>query len=341
MKAHVLALAAAVAAVVSTRAAAAPLVVVLRDGGDAMLAVTRLRGQLADLDVALAIVPGAIEPALAAQLATAARLAAAQDARAVVWFVPRGGGLAVAIATPGDRRLFVREIPAADPSAVAEAAAVAARGALRAIGDGGTIGVEVAPVRLAAPVMAPPPIGLELAIGWQIALDAGADAGAHAVAQRTSVTRGPWAAVLALTLGPALRHAVGPEVAPEVAPGGAPDVVIDLSRSSATLGLERRIAGFAIGVSAGAVVYHRTTVEAAPGLAPTPAATTAGFVAGPELRWQWRPRGWYVGLAVMVGVDVVLGAPELAVARGGAAVPLGHLRAIQPRGSAGIVVGLP
>ena len=45
------------------------------------------------------------------------------------------------------RRLFVREIPAADPSAVAEAAAVAARGALRAIGDGGTIGVEVSAAR--------------------------------------------------------------------------------------------------------------------------------------------------------------------------------------------------
>jgi hypothetical protein len=340
MKPHVLALAAAVAAVVSTRAVAAPLVVVLRDGGDATLAVTRLRGQLADLDVALAIVPGAIEPALAAQLATAARFAAARDARAVVWFVPRGGGLAVAIATPGDRRLFVREIPAADPSAVAEAAAVAARGALRAIGEGGTIGVEIAPVRVAAPVVAPP-IGLELAIGWQIALDAGADAGAHAVAQRTSVTRGPWAAVLALTLGPALRHAVGPGVGPGVGPEVAPEVAIELSRSSATLGLERRIAGFAIGVSAGAVVYHRTTVEAAAGLAPTPAATTVGFIAGPELRWQWRPRGWYVGLAAMVGLDVVLGAPELAIARGAAVDSLGHLRAIQPRGSAGIVMGLP
>lgn len=345
MKPHVLALAAAVAAVVSTRAVAAPLVVVLRDGGDTMLAVTRLRGQLADLDIALAIAPGAIEPALAAQLATAARLAAAQDARAVVWFVPRGGGLAVAIATPGDRRLFVREIPAADPSAVAEAAAVAARGALRAIGDGGTIGVEVAPVRVAAPVVAPPPIGLELAIGWQIALDAGADAGAHAVAQRTSVTRGPWAAALALTLGPALRHTVGPGVGsgvgPGVGPDVAPDIVIDLSRSSATLGLERRIAGFAVGASAGAVIYHRTTVETAAGLAPTPAATTAGFVAGPELRWQWRPRGWSVGIDALVGVDVVLGAPELAIARGGVVSSLAHLRTIQPRCSAGIVMGLP
>jgi hypothetical protein len=89
------------------------------------------------------------------------------------------------------------------------------------------------------------------------------------------------------------------------------------------------------------VVYHRATIETAAGLAPTPAATTAGFVAGPELRWQWRPRGWYVGVVAMVGIDVVLGAPELAIARGGVAFPLGHLRTIQPRGSAGIVMGLP
>jgi hypothetical protein len=341
MKPHVHALAAVVAAVVSTRAVAAPLVVVLRDGGDASLAVTRLRGQLADLDVTLAIEPGAIEPALAGQLATAARLAAARDARAVVWFVARGGGLAVAIATPGDRRLFVREIPAADPSAVAEAAAVAARGALRAIGDGGTIGVEVAPVRVAVPVAAALPLGLELAIGWQVAFDAGADAGAHAIAQRTSVTRGAWAVALALTLGPALRHTIGPDLAPGVTPDATPDVTIDLSRSGATLGLERRIAGFAIGASAGVVIYHRTTVETAAGLAPTPAATTAGFVAGPELRWQWRPRGWALGIGAMVGVDLVLGAPELAIARGGTVASLARLRTIQPRCSAGIVMGLP
>src|SRR4051794_15798614 len=112
MKSLVAAVAVALAAGAST-AGAAPLVVVLRDGGDAALAVARLRGQLADLDVALVAVPDAIETGLGAQLAAAARLAAAHGARVVVWFIARGDGLAVAIATPRDHRLFVREIPAA------------------------------------------------------------------------------------------------------------------------------------------------------------------------------------------------------------------------------------
>src|SRR5215468_4237697 len=174
MTARVLA-AAATIAVIAARAAAEPMAVVVRDGGDARLAVTRLRGQLADLDVALTIAPDPIESALEGQLAAANRLAATSGARAVVWFIARGGGLAVAIATPADHRLFVREIPPAAPSAVAEAAAVAARGALRAIGEGGRIGVEVPdrevppPAVLAAPApprTAPPSaLGVALAIG--------------------------------------------------------------------------------------------------------------------------------------------------------------------------------
>ena len=330
MKAHRLAVAALAIAVAVPRVVAAPLVVVVRDGGDATLAVARLRGQLADLDVTLSVAPGAVEPGLAAQLASAGRLAATGGARAVVWFVPRGGGLAVAIATPGDHRLFVREIPDADPSAVAEAAAVVARGALRAIGEGGTIGVELPIVRPTEPVLPPPRRGrLEISVGWQVALDGGADAGAHAIAQRTSAALGPWAAGLALTFGPALRRRAGA------------DIAVELSRSSATLGVERRIAGFAIGASAGALVYHRATLATSIGLAPTPATTTAAFVAGPELRWQWRPRGWYVGVEAAIGLDLVLGAPELAVARGAEIDSLGELRLLQPRFATGIIMGFP
>src|SRR5262249_11294193 len=112
MAARALAVAATMMALAAP-AAAAPLVVVVPDGGDAALAVARLRGQLTDLDVQLSVAPGAVEPALDAQIAAAARLAAERGARAVVWFIARRGGLAVAIATPADRRLFVREIPAA------------------------------------------------------------------------------------------------------------------------------------------------------------------------------------------------------------------------------------
>ena len=329
MTARALAVAATVMALAAP-AAAAPFVVVVRDTADAALAVARLRGQLADLDVQLAIVPGAVEPALDAQIAVAARLAAERGARAVVWFIARRGGLAVAIATPADRRLFVREIPAADPSAVAEAAALAARGALRAIGDGGTIGVEVPAARPAEPAAAPARIGVALAVGWQVAFDGGADAGAHAIAQRTSVTAGPWAASLALSWGPALRHAAG----------AAPGVSVELARGGAALGVERRLAMFALGVSAGVAVYRRTTLATPVDLAATPAATTAAFVAGPELRWQWRPGGSAIGVAAAAGVDIVVNAPELAVARGTDIMALGALRTVQPRLGLSIVAEL-
>lgn len=320
----------AAGAAVTARATAAPLVVVVREGGegDDALAIARLRGQLADLDVTLTVARGSVEPALEVQLASASRLAVAGGARAVVWFIAHGGGLSVAVATPGDHRLFLREIPASDPSAVAEAAAVAARGAIRALGEGGTIGVEVAPpgVRAATP---PRGFGLELAIGWQVALDAGADAGAHAIAQRTAVTRGPWAGVLALTLGPALLHDAGPAAS------------VELSRSTAALAIERRLAGFALAASAGAALYHRATVATSADLAPTPAATTAALIAGAELRWRWRPLGGSFGVDATIGVDVVPGAPELAVERSGAVDTVGRLRRVQPRFALSIVAGLP
>lgn len=320
-----------VVAMLAGRSAAEPLVVVVRDDGEAALAVARLRGQVADLEITLTVAAGAVEPALEAQLGAAARLAAARGARAVVWFVARGRGLAVAIATPADHRLFVREIPPADASAVAEAAAVAARGALRAIGEGGTIGVEVAAPRR-EPVAAAPRFGLELAIGWQVALDGGADAGAHAIAQRTNVTRGAWAASLALTLGPALRRAI------DAVPSDG--LAIELSRSTVTVGVERRVAGFALAASAGVLVAHRTTVSAGE-LVATPASTTTAFVAGPELRWRWRPGGGHVGIEALAGLDVVVGAPALAIARGAEIDEVGQLRTLQPRFALSIFAGLP
>jgi|GEM_PF-5283586 len=320
-------------AALAGRAEADPLSVVVRDGGDAQLVIARLRGQVADLDIELAVVPGVIEPGLDGQLIAASRLATSRAARAVVWFVVRGDGLAVAIATPADHRLFVREIPAADASAVAEAAAVATRGALRAIAEGGTIGVEVAPREADAPARRPRRYGLELAVGWQVALDGGADVGAQAIAQRTSVTRGDWAGSLALSLGPALQHAIDPAI--------TPGLTIELSRSTATLGLERRFGGFALGGAAGILVAHRTTVATSGELAPTPAATTTAFVVGPELRWRWRPGGGHVGIEALLALDVVIGAPELAIAQGAEIDTVGKLRSLQPRFALSIFAGLP
>src|SRR5262245_33638215 len=96
---------------------AEPMRVVVRDGGDPLgrLAVTRLRGQIADLAVTPLFAIERLEPTLDAQIDAAAKLADDDRARAVVWFVPRQGGLDVAVSTPGERRLFVRSIPPDEP----------------------------------------------------------------------------------------------------------------------------------------------------------------------------------------------------------------------------------
>ena len=106
---------------------------------------------------------------------------------------------------------------------------------------------------------------------------------------------------------------------------------IDLSRSSAAVGIERRFGEVALVATAGAVLYRRTTTVTPADLSATPAATTAAFVAEPELRWQWRPGGAAIGVAASAGLDVVLGAPDLAVARGADVISIGAVRMLQPR----------
>jgi hypothetical protein len=317
----------------------ARLGVVVREGARDRTIVERLRGQLADLDgVALVVeATAAVEPTLDAQLATAERLAASRDARVVVWFVARGRSLAVAIATPRDHRLFVREIPLAADSTMAEAAAIAVRGAVRAIALGGTIGVEVK----REPVDVPPPVEpievpraqpttatmIDAALGWQVALDGGPARGSHALVQRTTIARGAWAASLAITLGVPLEWRA------------ADDVALDLARSGGTLGGERRFGGgLAVGAGAGALVYQRSTRAAPAGLAPTPSNSTVALVSGVEVTWRARVSG-RIGIVACAGVDVVTGAPEAAIVRDAMVEVVDAIHPVQPRGSISVEVG--
>jgi hypothetical protein len=316
----------AILAIATSSAFASPLLVVVRGSGDD-LALVRLRGQVADLDVELTFAPGALEQTLDAQLATAARLAEDNHARVVVWFVPRARGGAVAIAMPADHRLFVRELPRGDSSALAEAEAVAARGALQAIAAGGTIGIAVEPapsvvtstdVEVAPPTVPEPEpgLGIEAALGGQVAFDGGADRGAYAIAQRTTLARGAWAGSLGLALGfPGTR-------------AGATEV--ELARSGGALGVERRFGGFAVGLAAGPILYRRSTVTTPSDVSATRASTTIAFAIGPELRYRWQPGRVAAGLELAAGVDLVAGAPELAVARGTEIESLGRLWSVQP-----------
>ena len=315
--------------------------VAVREGPHDALILERLRGQLADLDVALAVDASMPEPTLDAQLASAERIASEHGARVVVWFVPRGRAIEVAIATPAEHRLFIREIPPATDSTMAEATAIAVRFALRAIAAGGTIGIELpapgahdpAPtVREPAPEPAPavavsPGFALEASLGWQAALDGGPSPAAQALVQRTSLARGPWAVSLSLALG---------------VPGTwrpAPDVALDVSRSGALVEIERRLGGgFAAGVGAGALLYHRSTTAAPTGLAPTPSASTPAFAATAELSWHAH-LAHRVGIVVAVGVDAVAHAPAASLARDNMVEVAGTIRAVQPRASLALEVG--
>jgi hypothetical protein len=313
------------------------LTVVVRAAPRDATVLTRLRGQLADLDqITLEVENTTIEPTLEGQLASAEKLSSARDARVIVWFVARGNKLAVAVATPGDRRLFVREIPPAAESAMAEAAAIAVRSAVRSISLGGVIGVELEkPPVEDVPPEPPPPLPvtrrstteLDASLGWQVAIDGGAGRGAHALVQRTTVARGNWGASLALTLGVPLEWRA------------ATDVVLDVSRSGAVLGGERRLGGgVAVGIGAGALVYHRSTSTAPAGLAPTPSSSTIAFVGVAELVWRARVTS---GIAIVAigGVDVVGGAPAAAIERSAMIETLDTIRAVQPRASLAVEVG--
>lgn len=313
------------------------LAVVVRAGPHEATIVTRLKGQLADLDVVTLSVEAtgdAIEPTLEAQLAAAERIGAASGARVVVWFIPRGKTLAVAIATPREHRLFVREVPQSSDSATAEAAAITVRTAVRSISLGGTIGVEVP--RGVAPVPEPVPDPaparpraarwtLGAALGWQLSLDGGADRGAHALVQRTTLARDAWGVSLTLALGVPLAWRAG-------------ELALEVSRSGAVIGGERRLgAGVAIGAGLGALVYHRSTAMAPAGLSPTASSSTVAAAGAVELTWRARLAAG-VRLLACAGIEVVAGAPVAAVDRDGTVEDLDRVRAVQVRASLAVEV---
>ena len=317
----------------ATPAAAEPLRVVVRHaGGGDDVAVERLAGHVVDLDVESITDDRPLEKTLDAQIAAADALADQHDAAAVVWFEADKRRITVVVATPRERRVFVREIDAGGASANAEAAAQAARTALRALSLGGTIGVslpepEPDPVPVPVPVPDPSPrLRWHGGGGWQVAIDRGADAGAHAAWQRLGVSRGAWGASLELSLGPPLRKDTG-------------EVTVELSRGAALAVVELRRGAFRFGLGAGPVLYHRATVDVGPGLEPTDSQAQFGVAVAPAIRWVLQPRGAGWGLEVGIGLDAVFGAPELAVDQGGMVETLAEIATLQPRIGLGIVVG--
>ena len=89
----------------------------------------------------------------------------------------------------------------------------------------------------------------------------------------------------------------------------ANDVALDISRSGALLGGERRFGPVSLGVGAGALLYHRSTSTAPPGLAPTPSNSTLAFAGALEGAWRMK-LGDRIRLVARIGLDIVAGAPR-------------------------------
>ncbi|GHG72458.1 hypothetical protein [Comamonas sp. JC664] len=135
----------------STSMAAAPWTAVARVASEEEASLLeRVKGQSSDLSVKLEPSPGAsLAVTPASQWREVERLAASHDARAVLWFAREGQMVRVLVAELDGRHLFTREarlgeVPGSlEWSAGAEALALAARSALRAVEAGAPLGVVV------------------------------------------------------------------------------------------------------------------------------------------------------------------------------------------------------
>ncbi|WAM29346.1 hypothetical protein [Myxococcus sp. NMCA1] len=144
----------------SSSVAAEPWTAVVRVASDEDTALlVRVRGQSSDLPMRLEVSSGApLEGFREGPWLAAERLAGHHQARAVLWFVREGSDVRVQVAEFDSRRLFSRaarlgQSPGSlEWSTGAEALALAARSALRAVEAGAPLGdvVEVAPPRHAS-----------------------------------------------------------------------------------------------------------------------------------------------------------------------------------------------
>jgi hypothetical protein len=319
-----------------TFAHAADVRAVVRRGSGTEAALKRLKGQLVDVEVEIVEVKGKLEPSLDEQVVAAAKLADKHEARAVLWFVPREDGLDVVVAQPDERRVFLRTIVGDDDSANAEAAALAGRSALRAIAEGGVIGV-VTPVAAASE---PPPrqVGDSESpfvrqpvppreskwratgrLGWRLVGDGGAAAGAHELVGHVGVGGRQLTVELGL--------AVGPPQAADIA--DAEQVDVRLGRAAATLGVGWRSGRWGASLAAGSLVYQRSTAATGEDLTATAPKLIPTFLLAGEVRVRFALTP-PASLELTAGLGAAFGAPELTVTRGDETRVIQTLWTIQP-----------
>ena len=327
-------------------AARVPLrvVVVEAEPRDAEVA-RRLRGQTSDLDVELVTVHA---PAPESEVggAEAARLAEAEGARVVIWFEHAADVIVVHVVDPRTRSELLRDVTsagsgAAAESARAEAAALVARGALRALARGGRIGVgsppgtrepEVPPDAPEPPPPDPIPDGpdievhggrpaLRVTVGWQTAFDAETPTGQHGLDVRLGLGRGAWHVALGALAG---------------LPARLEDdaVAIEVARHGLLVagGFERRGRRLRLGLGAalGVIAFFRSSAALSAEVSATPSQTTPVFFVRPEATASLRLGGG-LWLQLTGAADVLLPRPDFGYQIAGSFASRHRFWPVEPR----------
>ena len=336
---------------VASAASEAAWVAVLRTSApeDAEL-VTRVRGQLSDLAVALRVRPAPAPGAsFEAQWRAAEALAHADAARVVLWFSRAPGVLSVHLADLAEQRLLVRELPVAPGrrgrSAAAEAAALIVRSALSALAEGIPVGESIASRRAPSlrphralplpPSAEPPLLGSAvthipptpsgrwlLSLGWQAALDGYSPVGQQGVQVGLGWEDASWHFRSRLLAS---------------LPAQLPDAFTRLSLSRHALGVEVERAllrsrhwRLGAGVGVGLTGFLRTTTALVPDVAATAPRLTLVPSGAPTLSLRWR--GGPVPLEASLALDVLAGVPTFVYQIGEENLMLrNRLWGVQPR----------
>jgi hypothetical protein len=324
------------------------VVIVVRDEADRRWA-DRVAGQTSDLYAELIRVEARDDAVLEEPLTGSEPIADTHGAEVVTWIRREEGRWLVHVVTPRSGRLLLRRVKTSggatgDPSAALEASALIVRTAVRALSAGGAIGVERAAAadgstKRGTTVPAPRPgspkdagVGPRwlAAVGWQSSVDGESDIGQQAVA---------------LGLGAAFQRF-------EMSVSGAVSIGADLRDPVATLRVARhRVAAraaarftrgdyvAALGLTAGAMVYQRSTTPRSAGVKARPPGRTVSFTTGPELSLRFMPGAW--GLGVTLGVDVVPKPPRFSYLRDGRLSVAHTPWKVQPRVALELRMGLP
>jgi hypothetical protein len=94
------------------------------------------------------------------------------------------------------------------------------------------------------------------------------------------------------------------------------------------------------GIDAGVAFFARRTLSTAAGATATPSALDPSFIGGLRLSLRWLPSRWghRVGPWMLLGGDVVPGAPTFGYNAGGSFLPTANAWKLEPRAQLGVEV---